>query len=89
MGWGGGWAPALCLVLGCVWLGQGFSVPLPYMIRLLVIDNRDSFVYNIVQLLRELPDISYELRQAEALAGEQLKGYDGLILSPGPGLPGD
>ena len=59
------------------------------MIRLLVIDNRDSFVYNIVQLLRELPEISYELRQEEALAGEQLEGYDGLILSPGPGLPGD
>ena len=59
------------------------------MIRLLVIDNRDSFVYNIVQLLRELPDISYELRQEETLAEEQLEGYDGLILSPGPGLPGD
>lgn len=59
------------------------------MIRLLVIDNRDSFVFNIVQLLRELPDISYELRQEEALAEEQLEGYDGLILSPGPGLPRD
>jgi len=59
------------------------------MIRLLVIDNRDSFVYNIVQLLRELPDISYELRQEETLVEEQLEGYDGLILSPGPGLPRD
>ena len=30
-------------------------------VHLLVIDNRDSFVYNVVELLRSLPELTFEV----------------------------
>ena len=58
--------------------------------RILVVDNYDSFVFNLVQYLAQLgADVvvrrNDEVRAAEA---EQL-GIDGILLSPGPGRPGD
>jgi anthranilate synthase/aminodeoxychorismate synthase-like glutamine amidotransferase len=58
--------------------------------RVLVIDNYDSFVYNLVQYLGELgaEPIVYrndELTVTEALALD----VDGILLSPGPGRPED
>ena len=57
------------------------------MIRLLVIDNHDSFVFNIVQLLREHPCVTYDLIREDELCGDEMTGYDALLLSPGPGIP--
>lgn len=58
------------------------------MMRILVIDNNDSFVYNIVQMLREA---SAEVGvQRGSHAYRHLRtGCDGVILSPGPGLPAE
>lgn len=58
--------------------------------RVLVVDNYDSFVYNLVQYLGELgaePVVhrNDDLTVAEALA----LGADGILLSPGPGRPED
>jgi len=56
--------------------------------RLAVIDNYDSFTYNLVQYLGELgaePDV---FRNDSVTVGELAK-YDGLIVSPGPGRPAD
>ncbi|CAN5635489.1 aminodeoxychorismate/anthranilate synthase component II [soil metagenome] len=58
--------------------------------RILVVDNYDSFVYNLVQYLGELgaePEVvrNYELTAAEALA----RRPDGVLISPGPGTPAD
>ena len=57
------------------------------MIRLLVIDNHDSFVFNIVQLLREHPRVTYDLIREDELYGDEMTRYDALLLSPGPGIP--
>ena len=57
------------------------------MVRLLVIDNHDSFVFNIVQLLREHPRVVYDLIREDKLRGEEMTRYDALLLSPGPGIP--
>ena len=57
------------------------------MVRLLVIDNHDSFVFNIVQLLREHPRVVYDLIREDKLCGEEMTRYDALLLSPGPGIP--
>ncbi len=57
------------------------------MIRLLVIDNHDSFVFNIVQLLREHPRVTYDLIREDELCGDEMTRYDALLLSPGPGIP--
>ena len=55
---------------------------------LLVIDNYDSFTYNLVQFLGELgaePVVrrNDQVTVAEIVAG----GYRGLVISPGPGVP--
>lgn len=54
--------------------------------RLAVIDNHDSFVYNLVHLLRQMEQEVDVLRNDE-ISLPHLECYDRLLLSPGPGLP--
>ena len=58
-------------------------------VHLLVIDNRDSFVYNVVELLRSLPELTFEVISEGELELSSLPEHDGLILSPGPGVPSE
>ena len=58
-------------------------------VHLLVIDNRDSFVYNVVELLRSLPELTFEVIPEGELELSSLPEHDGLILSPGPGVPSE
>src|SRR3979411_3247293 len=60
------------------------------MARILVIDNYDSFVYNLVQYLAQL-GAEVEVRRNDALEPEELAalGVDGVLISPGPGTPED
>lgn len=56
--------------------------------RILVLDNYDSFTYNLVHILRDLgysPDVLRNDKISVAAAA----GYDRILLSPGPGLPSD
>ena len=56
--------------------------------RLLMIDNYDSFTYNLVQYLGELGSEVDVVRNDEASVDELLaRGADGLVISPGPGEP--
>jgi para-aminobenzoate synthetase component II len=57
--------------------------------RVLVVDNYDSFVYNLVQYLAQLgADCTVRRNDAPELDGEQaLDGFDGVLVSPGPGTP--
>ena len=57
-------------------------------VRLAVIDNFDSFTYNLVQLLGELGAQVRVFRNNQVELGE-LRGHDGLVISPGPGTPND
>lgn len=57
------------------------------MVRVLVIDCFDSFVYNLVQILRELEGCTYDIVPADAVPLGELEAYDALLLSPGPGIP--
>jgi anthranilate synthase component 2 len=60
------------------------------MPRLLMIDNYDSFTYNLVQYLGELGAEVEVLRNDAAPLGELLaRAPDGLVISPGPGRPAD
>jgi len=56
--------------------------------RVLVIDNYDSFVFNLVQYLGQL-GAECEVRRNDEPAALRLGGYDGVLLSPGPGTPED
>ena len=56
--------------------------------QLAVIDNYDSFTYNLVQYLAELGAEPRVFRN-DAIAPDDLAGYDGIVISPGPGTPED
>ncbi len=58
------------------------------MTRILVIDNYDSFVFNIVQYLAQL-GADVDVRRNDEVTIEQVLEYDGVLLSPGPGTPED
>ena len=56
------------------------------MARILVIDNYDSFVFNLVQYLQQLGAECTVVRNDEVSAAEAAN-YDGVLISPGPGTP--
>ncbi|AKD58056.1 anthranilate synthase component II [Spirosoma radiotolerans] len=56
--------------------------------KLLVLDNYDSFTYNLVYILRELghrPDVV----RNDKIALDAVGQYDKIMLSPGPGIPSE
>jgi anthranilate synthase/aminodeoxychorismate synthase-like glutamine amidotransferase len=58
--------------------------------RILVIDNYDSFTYNLVQLLLVAGvDVEVRRNDAEPAAAMLARRPDGILLSPGPGRPED
>lgn len=56
--------------------------------RIVVVDNYDSFVYNIVQYLFELGADVTVVRN-DQITLDEARQYDGILLSPGPGAPAD
>ena len=57
-------------------------------VRLAVVDNYDSFTYNLVQYLAELGAESDVFRN-DAVTVDDLGAYAGVVISPGPGIPAD
>lgn len=58
------------------------------MVRILVVDNYDSFVFNIVQYLAQLgADVT--VRRNDEVSIDEVRTFDGVLLSPGPGTPED
>ncbi|MFE9707158.1 aminodeoxychorismate/anthranilate synthase component II [Streptomyces sp. NPDC005930] len=55
--------------------------------RILVVDNYDSFVFNLVQYLYQLGAECEVLRNDEVSTAHAQDGFDGVLLSPGPGTP--
>ena len=57
--------------------------------KILVFDNYDSFTYNLVHLVEKILHQKVEVFRNDELPLEKVKGYDKIILSPGPGIPGE
>lgn len=61
--------------------------------RILIINNHDSFVFNIVELLREISrdrdfrNLQWDMEMNDEIDIPGALTYDALILSPGPGIP--
>ena len=57
---------------------------------ILLLDNYDSFTYNIYQLLSEL-GTEVEVIRHDCITVEEIRqrGYEALVISPGPGVPKD
>lgn len=56
--------------------------------RIAIIDNYDSFTYNLVHLVKEL-GAEVTVFRNDRFQMEELSGFDKLILSPGPGIPSE
>ncbi|MCH3923309.1 MAG: aminodeoxychorismate/anthranilate synthase component II [Bacteroidales bacterium] len=56
---------------------------------ILVIDNNDSFTYNIVELLRNITKENVSVIRINELDINCINKYEHIILSPGPGVPND
>lgn len=54
--------------------------------KILVLDNYDSFVYNLVYILKELGG-NVDVFRNDKISVEDVKKYDKILLSPGPGIP--
>lgn len=54
--------------------------------RILVLDNYDSFTYNLVHILREL-GVPPDVYRNDRISLDAVDGYDKILLSPGPGIP--
>ena len=55
--------------------------------KLLVLDNYDSFTYNVVHLLRHIGVTDIEVHRNDRITVEAVGQYDRIVLSPGPGIP--
>ena len=56
------------------------------MKKILVIDNYDSFTYNLVHYLEDL-DCEVTVKRNDKLSLEEVEAFEKIVLSPGPGIP--
>ncbi len=58
--------------------------------KILVLDNYDSFTYNLVYLIRQLGyGQQLDIRRNDAFALDEVEQFDKILLSPGPGIPSE
>jgi anthranilate synthase component 2 len=55
--------------------------------KILVLDNYDSFTYNLVQIIEEIVGEKIDVFRNDEITLEEVDNYDKIILSPGPGIP--
>jgi anthranilate synthase/aminodeoxychorismate synthase-like glutamine amidotransferase len=67
----------------------GGDRPRDKAMKLLVIDNYDSFTYNLVQLFGEMEDVSLVVKRNDEISIDEVKKLkpDRIVISPGPGRP--
>ena len=54
--------------------------------KIIVIDNYDSFTYNLVHYLEDL-DCNVTVRRNDNITLDFIKKFDKILISPGPGIP--
>src|SRR3972149_3377006 len=55
--------------------------------KILVIDNYDSFTYNLVHYVEQLTNDPVDVYRNDQISVEEVNSYDKILLSPGPGIP--
>lgn len=63
---------------------MNYSIP-----KILVVDNYDSFTFNLVQILREDEGCRFDIRKNDQIDPAAAGRYDGFLFSPGPGVPAE
>lgn len=57
--------------------------------KILIIDNYDSFTYNLAHIVKQVTKKTCEVIRNDQLEIESVELYDKIIISPGPGIPDD
>lgn len=57
--------------------------------KILVIDNYDSFTYNLVHYLEKVTDATVEVYRNDKISLAEIDRFDKILLSPGPGVPSE
>ena len=57
--------------------------------NIMVLDNYDSFTYNLVHILKELTGGTVDVYRNDEITLEGVGRYDRIVISPGPGVPDD
>lgn len=57
--------------------------------KVLILDNYDSFTYNLVQMTEQIIGKNCSVAKNDEIGLEEIAQYDKIILSPGPGLPSE
>ncbi|WP_118975492.1 anthranilate synthase component II [Taibaiella koreensis] len=57
--------------------------------QILILDNYDSFTYNLALMIYQLSGQRPDVRRNDAITLAEAGRYDKILLSPGPGLPGE
>ncbi|MRR22316.1 aminodeoxychorismate/anthranilate synthase component II [bacterium] len=57
--------------------------------RILIVDNYDSFTFNLVQILREDGRCDFDIGLDDTISIAAAGRYDGFLFSPGPGVPAE
>jgi anthranilate synthase component 2 len=57
--------------------------------RILLLDNYDSFTFNLYQLVGEVSGVMPDVIRNDKIMLEEIEKYDKIILSPGPGIPSE
>lgn len=57
--------------------------------KIAIIDNYDSFVYNLVRYLDEIDDVETIVQRNDKIDYEELESCSAILLSPGPGIPSE
>ena len=55
--------------------------------KILVLDNYDSFTYNLVQYIERLLKKEVDVKRNDQILLEEVAAYDKVLISPGPGIP--
>lgn len=55
--------------------------------KILLIDNYDSFTYNLLHVVKELGTPDVEVFRNDQISLDKVEQFDKIILSPGPGIP--
>ena len=56
-------------------------------LRILVIDNYDSFTYNLVHAIKKISGLPVDVFRNDEISLVEIEKYDKIVLSPGPGIP--
>ncbi len=57
--------------------------------QIALVDNHDSFTWNLVELFRRLGGVRLDVISSSSVDVEALGGFDGIVFSPGPGIPAE